>query len=103
MRRMLKCYDMSDFGRYRYNMSSPGSEWFWGEFATDENIEKIDRSRIPNGYPADRDAARDASRIVCAEGRLSRQPRGATESVAPDLARLLGFGGATRQAARTEV
>jgi predicted aldo/keto reductase-like oxidoreductase len=50
-RRMLECYDMRDFGKYRYNMFSPGSEWFWGEFATEENLEKVDRSRIPEGVP----------------------------------------------------
>jgi predicted aldo/keto reductase-like oxidoreductase len=50
-RRMLKCYDMRDFGRYRYNMFNPTSEWFWGEFATEANLEKVDRSRIPAGIP----------------------------------------------------
>lgn len=50
-RRLLKCYGMRDFGRYRYNMFSPGSEWFWGEFATEDNLERVDRSRIPAGIP----------------------------------------------------
>jgi predicted aldo/keto reductase-like oxidoreductase len=50
-RRMLKCYGMRDFGRYRYNMFQPNSEWFWGEFATDENLAKVDRSRLPPGIP----------------------------------------------------
>jgi predicted aldo/keto reductase-like oxidoreductase len=50
-RRMLKCYDMREFGRYRYNMFQPNSEWFWGDFASDDNLEKIDRSRIPHGIP----------------------------------------------------
>jgi predicted aldo/keto reductase-like oxidoreductase len=50
-RRMLKCYDMRAFGRYRYNMFEPDSEWFWGAFATDENIEKVDVSRVPRGIP----------------------------------------------------
>lgn len=50
-RRLLRCFDMQDFGRYRYNMFSPGSEWFWGQFATEENLEKVDRSRIPAGIP----------------------------------------------------
>jgi uncharacterized protein len=50
-RRLLKCYDMREFGRYRYNMFQPGSEWFWGEFATEENLEKVDRSRFPAGIP----------------------------------------------------
>jgi predicted aldo/keto reductase-like oxidoreductase len=50
-RRMLECYGMQDFGRYRYNMFQPQSEWFWGEFATEENLEKVDRSRLPPGVP----------------------------------------------------
>jgi len=50
-RRLLECYDMREFGRYRYNMFNPTSEWFWGEFATEENLEKVDRSRIPPGIP----------------------------------------------------
>ncbi|MEY2930075.1 MAG: hypothetical protein RL033_824 [Pseudomonadota bacterium] len=50
-RRMLRCYGMSEFGKYRYNMFQPNSEWFWGEFATEENLEKVDRSRLPPGIP----------------------------------------------------
>jgi uncharacterized protein len=50
-RRLLECYNMREFGRYRYNMFNPTSEWFWGEFATEENLEKVDRSRIPPGIP----------------------------------------------------
>jgi predicted aldo/keto reductase-like oxidoreductase len=50
-RRMLECYGMRDFGRYRYNMFQPDSEWFRGELATDENLARVDRSRIPPGVP----------------------------------------------------
>ena len=50
-RRMLKCFHMREFGRYRYNMFQPDSEWFWGEFATEERLEKVDRTRIPPGIP----------------------------------------------------
>jgi uncharacterized protein len=50
-RRMLKCYDMRDFGRYRYNMFNPTSEWFKGEFASDEQLAKVDESRAPEGIP----------------------------------------------------
>jgi predicted aldo/keto reductase-like oxidoreductase len=50
-RRMLKCFGMRDFGRYRYNMFQPDHDWFSGEFATDERLELIDRSRIPSGVP----------------------------------------------------
>ncbi|HTV18092.1 MAG TPA: aldo/keto reductase [Polyangiaceae bacterium] len=50
-RRMLECFGMREFGRYRYNMFQPNSEWFWGEFATDENLARIDVSRLPAGVP----------------------------------------------------
>jgi uncharacterized protein len=50
-RRMLKCFGMREFGVYRYNMFQPDSEWFWGEFATEDKLEKVDRSRIPPGIP----------------------------------------------------
>ena len=50
-RRMLKCYDMLDFGIYRYNMFNEGSDWFGGAFATEENLAKIDMSRVPRGIP----------------------------------------------------
>ena len=42
---------MRTFGRYRYNMFEPNDEWYWGNFASDENIEKIDMSRVPPGIP----------------------------------------------------
>jgi uncharacterized protein len=50
-RRMSRCFGMGEFGRYRYNMFQPNSEWFCGEFATDERLEQVDRSRIPAGVP----------------------------------------------------
>jgi predicted aldo/keto reductase-like oxidoreductase len=50
-RRMLKCFGMREFGRYRYNMFQPESEWIWGEFATEERLAQVDRSRIPPGFP----------------------------------------------------
>ncbi len=50
-RRMLRCFGMRDFGRYRYNMFQPNSEWFWGEFASEDKLEKVDRSRLPAGLP----------------------------------------------------
>ncbi|MET0793909.1 MAG: aldo/keto reductase, partial [Polyangiaceae bacterium] len=50
-RRMLKCYDMRSFGRYRYNMFSPGDDWVPGAYATPENIAKVDISRAPAGLP----------------------------------------------------
>jgi predicted aldo/keto reductase-like oxidoreductase len=50
-RRLLKCYDMSSFGRYRYNMARPGDEWFAGEFATKEALDKVRYDRAPPNIP----------------------------------------------------
>ena len=50
-RRMLKCYDMQSFGRYRYNMFSPTDDWVPGDYATPENVAKVEMSRAPAGLP----------------------------------------------------
>jgi predicted aldo/keto reductase-like oxidoreductase len=50
-RRMLKCYDMRTFGLYRYNMFTPGDDWVPGDYATPENVAKVDLSRAPEGLP----------------------------------------------------
>ncbi len=48
LRRMWKCYDMLDFGRYRYNFLKEPDHWYGGSMATEENLAKVDRSRLPN-------------------------------------------------------
>ena len=48
-RRLAKCYDMTEFGIYRYNMLESKGDWFPGVFATDEAIAKVDASRAPAG------------------------------------------------------
>lgn len=50
-RRMVKCYDMLAFGKYRYNMFDSKGHWFPGAFATKENVAKVDLSRVPPGIP----------------------------------------------------
>jgi predicted aldo/keto reductase-like oxidoreductase len=50
-RRMLKCYDMERFGKYRYNMFQPGNDWVPGDYATPENVARVDVSRAPAGLP----------------------------------------------------
>lgn len=50
-RRLLKCYDMEAFGRYRYNMFRPRDEWFSGELATDEHLDRVRYDRAPAGLP----------------------------------------------------
>jgi predicted aldo/keto reductase-like oxidoreductase len=50
-RTMLKCYDMKDFGVYRYNMFQENDNWFQGSFPTQEKLDKIDLSKCPKGIP----------------------------------------------------
>jgi predicted aldo/keto reductase-like oxidoreductase len=53
-RRLLKCYDMEAFGKYRYNMFDAKGHWFWGAFATPENVARVEESRVPPGIPLQR-------------------------------------------------
>ena len=48
-RRMWKCYDMQDFGLYRYNMLQAKGDWFPGVFATPEAVAQVDPSKAPPG------------------------------------------------------
>lgn len=50
-RTLWKCYDMLDFGLYRYNMFQEKDHWFPGNFPTDENLKKIDLSNCPENVP----------------------------------------------------
>jgi hypothetical protein len=50
-RKLLKCYDMEAFGKYRYNMLEEKGHWFPGSMATEERIERVDMSRVPAGFP----------------------------------------------------
>ena len=50
-RTLLKCYDMKDFGLYRYNMFQEKDHWFPGNFPTEENLKRIDLSRCPSDFP----------------------------------------------------
>jgi predicted aldo/keto reductase-like oxidoreductase len=49
LRRMLLGYDMLSFARYRYNMFGSQGEWFAGEQATDERIERVSTAGVPDG------------------------------------------------------
>ncbi|HEY0469092.1 MAG TPA: hypothetical protein VGC79_33090, partial [Polyangiaceae bacterium] len=42
---------MKTFGRYRYNMFSPGDDWVPGAYATPENVAKVDETSAPPGFP----------------------------------------------------
>ncbi len=50
-RKLWKCYDMKDFGYYRYNMFQEKDHWFPGVFASIENVKKVDTGRCPKGIP----------------------------------------------------
>lgn len=50
-RTLLKCYDMKDFGVYRYNMFKEGDAWFPGAFPTEDKLELVDVSRCPDSIP----------------------------------------------------
>jgi len=50
-RTLLKCYDMREFGLYRYNMFQEKDHWFPGSFPTEENLRKIDLSHCPPEIP----------------------------------------------------
>jgi len=50
-RMMLKCYDMREFGLYRYNMFQEKDHWFPGQFPTPENLKKVATSRCPDNIP----------------------------------------------------
>jgi predicted aldo/keto reductase-like oxidoreductase len=50
-RTLWKCYDMKDFGLYRYNMFQEKDHWFPGNFPTEENLKKVDLSSCPKDVP----------------------------------------------------
>ena len=51
LRTLWKCYDMNEYGRYRYKVFANNSHWLPGKFATKENINKIDLERVPENIP----------------------------------------------------
>ena len=51
LRKLWKCYDMGDFGRYRYKTFEDKSHWLPGLQAFDSNIEKVDISKVPENIP----------------------------------------------------
>ena len=50
-RMLWKCYDMKNFGLYRYNMFEEKNHWFPGIYPTNENLKKIDLSNCPKDIP----------------------------------------------------
>lgn len=50
-RMLWKCYDMKNFGLYRYNMFEEKGHWFPGFYATDDNLKKVDTSKCSANVP----------------------------------------------------
>ena len=51
LRKLWKCYDMSEFGKYRYKTFEDRNHWLPGEQAFKENIEKINFEKVPDKIP----------------------------------------------------
>jgi uncharacterized protein len=49
LRRLWKCYDMLDYGRYRYNMFANSDPWYPGALVTEKTLRKMDETRFPPG------------------------------------------------------
>lgn len=47
LRRLWKCYDMLGYGRYRYNFLKNPDHWYPGAYASEENLAKVERERLP--------------------------------------------------------
>jgi predicted aldo/keto reductase-like oxidoreductase len=47
LRRLLKCYDLLDYGQYRYNMFANADPWYPGELCTEDKLRELDESRLP--------------------------------------------------------
>lgn len=51
LRKLWKCYDMSEFGKYRYKAFEDKGHWFPGKKSFKENVNKIDLSKVPSDIP----------------------------------------------------
>ncbi len=50
-RKLWKCYDMVDYGKYRYKTMGENSHWLSGGFAFNTRIQNIDYSKVPADIP----------------------------------------------------
>lgn len=51
LRKLWKCYNMIDYGKYRYKTMGENSHWLPGGFVTNSRIQKIDFSKVPSNIP----------------------------------------------------
>lgn len=51
LRTLWKCYDMLEFGKYRYKTMGENDHWLPGGFAEKSKIQNIDFSKVPENIP----------------------------------------------------
>lgn len=51
LRKLWKCYDMSEFGKYRYKIMSSDNHWLPGGYAFNAKIQNIDYTNVPESIP----------------------------------------------------
>ena len=54
LRKLWKCYDMIDYGKYRYKTMGENNHWLPGGFATDSRIRNFDFSKVPSNIPLEK-------------------------------------------------
>ena len=81
LRKLWKCYDMSDFGKYRYKTFEDRSHWLPGEQAFKDKIEKIDISKVPAIIPLKKLLAEAHSEFYVHEFKLPKYIKSPFNSV----------------------
>lgn len=51
LRKLWKCYDMKEYGKYRYKVFQQKEHWFPGVYPFKSNLKNIDTSKIPANIP----------------------------------------------------
>lgn len=51
LRKLWKCYEMEEYGKYRYKVLKNNGHWFPGEYPIKENLDKLDMSKVPENIP----------------------------------------------------
>ncbi len=51
LRKLWKCYDMKEYGKYRYKIFQQKDHWFPGRYAFESNIKNIDTLKVPPNIP----------------------------------------------------
>lgn len=51
LRKLWKCYDMVDYGKYRYKTMGDNSHWLPGGYAFNSRLNTVDYSKVPENIP----------------------------------------------------